>query len=308
MGATTGRTVSAGIVQRLREALTQGEPRSYQQLADHAQCTVRSVRNYLARSSEIFGFDIEATRNAKHQVLVRALTPTPQPETTSSTTNDPFSSAFLDALFPATRTTPSRCVVIALPNMPRYGLHQERIARTWAACSRSREQAVRLRIPTLCHSNTVWSKGVVVHHDAGVVLVGIPCDATSWSQIMSIGLHSVPDEAGLLEEVPKQRPAWIDDVSLRDLIDIPFCGAPISDEPMVDVHVRFDAKLTEQLRSCVWHRSQQVVLRTDGRLDVRFGPVPLARAASWAASFGSGATIIGTKALRKAVKKRSFSP
>jgi hypothetical protein len=121
-------------------------------------------------------------------------------------------------------------------------------------------------------------------------------------------LHRLPDEPDLIEPIDRSPPAWLNDVSLDQLIDLPFCAKPPGDDEMVDVHVRFDASLTDRLRHCVWHRSQLMVLRTDGELDVRFGPVPLRLAASWACSFGLAVTVLGDKRLRKTVKKKSFSP
>ncbi len=305
MRATTGRAVSATILQRLHQALAQGEPLSYQQLADHARCTVRSVRNYLDQPAQLFGFPIEKSRDPQHRVLVRAIL---SPPVVPHTDVDPFHEAFLHALFPNDAPPTPRPVIVALPSLPRYGRHQALVARRWADHSRTRTQALRLRVPDFAINPNLWPLGVVIHQHAGVVLVGLPCDAKAPTQPLSIELHRLPDEPDLLESIDRNPPPWLNDVTLDQLIDLPFCAAPPGDDAMVDVHVRFDASLTDRLRHCVWHRSQLMVLRTDGELDVRFGPVPLRLAASWACSFGSGVTVLGDKRLRKTVKKRSFSP
>lgn len=305
MRATSGRAVSATILQRLHQALAQGEPLSYQQLADHAGCTVRSVRNYLDQPAQIFGFPIEKSRDPQHRVLVRAILsshPDHHPDV------DPFHDAFLHALFPDDPPLTPGPVVVALPGLPRYGRHQAIVARQWADHSRTRSQALRLRVPDFALHTSLWPLGVVIHQHAGVVLVGLPCDANAPTQPLTIELHRLPDEPDLLEPIDRMPPAWLDDVALDQLIDLPFCATPPGDDEMVEVHVRFDVSLTDRLRQCVWHRSQRMVLRTDGELDVRFGPVPLRLAASWACSFGAGATVLGDKRLRKTVKKRSFSP
>ena len=307
MRANTGRAVSASIVQRLRQALATGESFSYQQLAEHADCTVRSVRNYLAASTEVFGFPLEKTRNHKHEVLVRARVelPTVQP----TTGDDEHSDAVLRALLPDPFSSTPQPIVVVLPNLPRYGQHQVDVARTWAECTRPQTHALRVRCPAMQPSTLLWPRGVLVHHQAGVVLAGFPLSATAPSHLVTIALHNVPDAPDVLEhqDVDEQPAAWMNDVCLDKLLDLPFCSSPSPDIPSVDVHVRFEAYLTERLRLCVWHRSQRVVLRTDGRLDVRFGPVPLPLAASWAASFGASVTVMGNKQLRKAVKKRSFT-
>ncbi len=303
MRATTGRAVSATILQRLHQALAHGEPLSYQQLAEHAGCTVRSVRNYLDQPAEIFGFPIEKSRDSQHRVLVRAVLSSP---VSPPADVDPFHDAFLHALFPS--DAPSGPVVVALPNLPRYGRHQALVARRWAEHGRSRNQAVRLRFPGFSLHPTLWPLGVVVHHHEGVVLIGLPCDASAPSSPLAFALHRLPDDPDLLEPIDRTQPPWLKDVSLEQLVDLPFCATPPGDDTMVEVHVRFDASLTDRLRHCLWHRSQVLVLRTDGQLDVRFGPVPLRLAASWVCSFGSGVSVQGDKRLRKAVKKRSFSP
>jgi hypothetical protein len=312
MRATTGRAISASIHQRLRDALARGEPLTYQELADLAGCTVRSVRNYLARPTEIFGFPIERSRDENNRVVVRAnVSPDALPGSTTPTA-DPFQDAFLQALFPAASTDATndhRNVVVAFRGMPRYSEQHAVIARRFLQASTIRTFALRLRLRDDPADLVLWPIGVVVHNLSGVVLVGLPYGNEDTSQLHAIELSRILDDPNTLEQVPGTPCSGLEDVVIEQVMDLPFCAClPDASTPMTDVHVRFDPSLTNGLRDCIWHHGQRVVLRRNGELDVRFGPVPLHLAASWAASFGAGVRVLGGKKLRKAIKKGSFLP
>lgn len=309
----TGRAVSAAIHQSLKDALLQGEPLTYQQLAERAGCTVRSVRNYLARAEEIFGFPVDKSRDSEHRVVVRAQG-TPRARTRATPPTDPFHGALCRALFPDDQQASAQPepVVVAFQGLPAYSMHQANVARAWAlAASDGQPTAYRLTLRQPQMSVVLWPVAVVVHANTGVILVGIPPAAPAPDQLVTLPLASVADEADAIAPdrqavVPAFDPRGIE---LEAWIDLPFSGLrPDPREPTVDVHVRFEPTAAARVLRRVWHRSQRVVLRRDGELDVRFGPVPLAAAASWAASFGSALSVLGDKKLRKAVKKRSFVP
>lgn len=309
MRATTGRAISASIHQRLKDALARGEPLTYQELADLAGCTVRSVRNYLARPTEIFGFPIERARDENNRVIVRANVPPDAVPASTAATTDPFQNAFLQALFPTDPQSDNHNVVVALRGMPKYSAQHAIIARRFLQASTARTFALRLRLRDDPADLVLWPIGVVVHNLFGVVLVGLPYGNEDTSQLHAVELSLILDEPDTLEQVPGTPCTGLEDITVEKAMDLPFCTClPDASTPMTDVHVRFDPSLTNRLRDCIWHQGQHVVLRRNGELDVRFGPVPLHLAASWAASFGAGVRVLGGKKLRKAVKKGSFLP
>lgn len=310
----TGRAVSAAIHQRLRQALAKGEPLTYQQLADQAGCTVRSVRNYLARAQDIFGFTVEKSRDDEHRVVVRAVGLKPPRAPSAKKDLDPFDAALASALFPDDATTSGsrNTVIVAFRGLPAYGSHQTLVARRWAKAPKSKSStALRVALRHDSAEVVLWPIAVVVHNLSGVVLIGAPPDAERPDQIVCLDLASVRDEPDAIEDAPDAlAPGFeLEEVVVDDLLDLPFSAhKPNPDEPMTDVHVRFEPVLATTLAHRIWHRSQRVVLRRNGELDVRFGPVPVGLAASWAAGFGAGVRIMGDKKLRKAIKKKSFVP
>jgi hypothetical protein len=318
----TGRAVSAAIHSRLRDALAQGEPRTYAQLAEHAGCTVRSVRNYLSRSKEIFGFAVEQTRAAgSHSVLVRAAGVPAQvrasPEISSS-----LVAGLRDRLFhteSATRTPDDRptCLTVCFRGIPSYSALHEKLLTCWLqACCQVPRSAVRLRVSgrDAAPELMLWPLGAVLHNIEGLLLVGLPLEADALDAVRVINLDSVSTDSDAIEWVDRKQtgePAVdLSAVDLAELIDLPFSACPVGQDSRVavNVHVRFEAAIANRMRTRVWHRAQTAVLRTDGSLDVKFGPVDLDVAASWVSSFGDAARVVGDKKLRKAVKKRSFCP
>ena len=309
MRATSGRAVSATILQRLQHALAQGRPLTYLELAQQAGCTVRSVRNYLQHAEQLLGFDVEKKRD-RERVLVRAVLSSPSslpPSSCFRSDASPLDSALSDRLFPPSTVNPLSCVQIAFPNLPHYAEHHARVCQAWIRHAQSRTHALRFLIPTVTSTAPLWPLGIVVNHHMGIVLIGFPCHETDPKNRWTLELIRLPNESTLWEPIEREAPDWVKALSVRDLFDSPFCFLSDQEDKTIDVHVRFDASLTERLRHCVWHSSQSVVLRTDGMLDVRFGPVSLAWAASWVSSFGASVTVLGDKKLCKTVKKRSFS-
>lgn len=307
----TGRAVSAAIHQRLRDALASGKPHTYQELADIADCTVRSVRNYLARSQDIFGFPIRRERDSEHRVVVRAVGLESNRAPTS--TPDPFGDALLHALFPdeaTSRSTPP--IIVAFHDFPSYGTHQRNIARRWAAaCASNDRNANVLRLDPMRPAEiTLWPICVVVHDIDGIVLVGLAAQDDA-NHVAVVPLSRVVNEPGALRAVEPERlrDRDVESSELLAALHLPFrAGTPQPDDIFVDVHVRFDPRLAEALRERRWHPRQRVTMRKSGELDVQFDAVPLRAAASWVSGYGEGVRVVGDKKLRKAVKKSAFLP
>jgi hypothetical protein len=322
MRGMTGRAVSAAIHSRLKEALASGEPMSYAQLAKAAGCTVRSVRNYLARSSEIFGFTIEQSRpHRSHSVLVRAVGL--PPPTAVQDLSVVMAEALRARLFVDSQPldAPSHSALAALRvsmrGVPVYGSHHESVLSRWVdVAGRRPRRAVRLRLQAdrPAHAELMlWPLGAVLHNLEGLLLAGVPIDAESLDAVQLVALDLVAAESDamqVLERSDTGDPGLdLSSIELGELLDLPFATRPRPTTPgsSVDVHVRFDPCCAGRLQHRLFHRSQRAVLRTDGSLDVKFGPVEIEAAASWVASFGRSIKVMGDKRLRKTVKKRSFS-
>ncbi len=317
---TTGRAVSATIHIRLREALQRGEPMSFAQLAAAADCTVRSVRNYLARARDIFGFDVEQRRApGGHAVLVRALVDPVPVAPARVMRSGSIAERLRDGLFHADPTEaargPSPSLLVAFRGLPAYTTEHERLLEAWLqACEAEPRCAVRLSLSRPASVEALlWPVGAVIHNLDGILLLGLPIEAESPEKVQAIELDAVltgVEALRLIDRGESGDPALdFTSIDLRELIDLPFCSAPrCSATRTVDVHVRFDPCAAERVRSRWWHKGQSAVLRTDGCLDLEFGPVPLGAAAGWVASWGDAVKVVGDKKLRKAVKKRDFAP
>ena len=318
----TGRAVSASIHSRLHDALMQGEPMTYAQLAQHAGCTVRSVRNYLARSQEIFGFAVEQLRApGSHAVMVRAKAARPQ-VARSTDLSALLGAAVRDRLFrtePPARTSADRRLplIASFRGIPSYAAEHEKMLGLWLdACSEVPRRAVRLRNRAAASNpeQVLWPLGAVLHNQEGLLLVGLPLEADALDALRVINLENVSTEADAMSCLARSEtgePALdLGALELGELIDLPFSVHPRNADgrPTVQVHVRFEPELAERMRSRLVHRSQAAVLRTDGSLDVKFGPADLNVAACWARSFGKAVQVLGSKKLRKAVKKGGFAP
>jgi hypothetical protein len=318
----TGRAVSATIHGRLLEALLQGEPKTYAQLAEHAGCTVRSVRNYLERSQEIFGFRVQQSRApGSHCVLVRAAAPALASRRSSPALVDGLAAAVRERLFHLERPAPAQgerpaTIIASFRGIPSYGPDHERLLDSWVtACTARPRLAVRLRCPGLEPPECIlWPLAAILHNVEGLLLVGLPLEADSLDAVRVVNLERVSTEPGglaLTQRGETGEPAVdLESIDVHELIELPFSARPMRQDGRTDVevHVRFEPELAERMRNRLWHRGQEAVLRTDGCLDVKFGPVDLDVAASWASSFGSAVRVLGSKKLRKTVKKGRFVP
>ena len=323
MRGLTGRAVSAAIHSRLQQALTSGEPMTYVQLATAGGCTVRSVRNYLARSREIFGFEVEHSRPAGgHAVVVRAVGS--QRSSGDSKLAASLATGLLARLFPDSSAagqdaaSPNACLRVSLRGMPVYSSHLEAALDTWIQVAAQRpRRAVRLHLAQSDDTHhgelMLWPLCAVLHNIDGIRLVGLPIDADHTDALQVVDLQLVRSESDavqLLEPKDTGDPSVdLSSIDLGDVLDLPFTTRPRSADPKarVDVHVRFSPASAPRLQQQLLHRSQRAVLRTDGSLDIRFGPIDIDVAASWVASFGDSVRVLGDKRLRRVVKKRTFS-
>lgn len=326
MRASTGRAVSAAIHSHLREALADGTPKTYAQLAASAGCTVRSVRNYLERCEDIFGFRIERYRDGGHSLMVQAVATNPAelaapvaaPD--SPVVADAFATALADALLPNRpgaadrRALASSFLLFSFRGLPVLGPHQCAVLQAWIdACASTSPRPVRLRLvdgapgaPEL----SAWPVAAVVHNVEGIQLLALPLEADSSEGLRTVDLSLVENHANAfswIESAESVEPPFdFKSLNLAEMFGSPFSACAGSDAPLVQVHVRFAAAFAPVVQSRLWHSNQRAVVRRDGCVDLRFGPVRLDAAASWVASLGRAVEVVGDKKLRKAVKKRSF--
>ena len=230
----------------------------------------------------------------------------------------PLERALASGLFPALAAEPesSPPLFVALRGMPQFGRHHAAHLQTWLDAAQARPRhAVHVRLanaPRPASDVVLWPLAAVIHQPPGIVLVGVPVEGDGLQSVAMVDLATIDDEPDALtassagEDIDPN--VDLDAIDVQNLFDLPFGldQRNAADVPRVDVHVRFAPELGLRLQACVWHPSQRVVLRRDGQLDVRFGPVALATAASWAASFGQSIRVLGDKRLRKTVKKRAF--
>lgn len=200
-------------------------------------------------------------------------------------------------------------IVVATHGLACYSPDLHDIAVQFAGACSARDYAVQLAMADGSDDVVLWPLAVVFHNVFGVLLVGLPYESQVLSDLQTLPLSRVLPDVSRVKQVQGKRCKALDDANVHELLDLPFTAwTARADDVMTRVHVRFDAKIAQHLVNVRWHRQQQVVLRTDGKLDVRFGPVPLDQAASWLASFGTAVRVLGGKKLRKTLRKGNFSP
>lgn len=222
-----------------------------------------------------------------------------------------FASALLACFFgeQTGEASDSSSIVVATHGLACYNPVLHDISVQFADACRARDFAVQLAMADGSDDVVLWPLAVVLHNVFGVLLVGLPYESQVLSDVLTVPLSRVLPDISRVKQVQGKRCKALDDANVHELLDLPFTAwTARADVAMTRVHVRFDAKISQHLMSVQWHRQQQVVLRTDGKLDVRFGPVPLDQAASWLASFGTAVRVMGGKKLRKTLKKGNFSP
>jgi hypothetical protein len=292
--------------------LLQGKPMTYQQLAAQAGCTVRSVRNYLNHAQSLFGFSIKKTRVPGSRVLlITADMPAPPPA--HSPLRSLLGELLFHHLFPAHQHDDVPTGMAIIDGWPAYDPRHRLIADRWiAACQHDPWKPVRLHCSSAGNSleRVLWPVTTLLHVADGVSLIGVDVASQTSPSFVRVGLADIlPDEDGVtpvegdLLLPASTRRQWIELCSTAPVVR--FGG---EDDTIVNLHLRFLPPVVDDVRHRVWDTSQRVVFRRDGAMDLHIPRVPLSWAASLAASFGEGVEVLGSKKLRKAVKKRKFLP
>jgi hypothetical protein len=301
----TGRAHSARIVAKLREALMSGRMLDSGELAAHAGCDARTVRNYLADATAVLGFDVERTRGPRGVVRLRARASDPG-ETIDAIALH-LARKLLATLFPIAGTTVDRAprqvraqVVVAVRGAREYGEAHLRVLRRWLTAASARPRcALQLTYAGGSESGArvVWPLGIVVRDGARVYLVGIPEIAEDARTVRIFALERVrTDGVKVLDvEASGSPPPGMDAARIEDFIDVPFSMFPARHADEVRVHVRFDAAQARHIEGRRWHRSQHVRHCADGTLDVRFGPSDRGEALAWVRQWGASVRVLGDK-------------
>lgn len=74
-------------------------------------------------------------------------------------------------------------------------------------------------------------------------------------------------------------------------------------EDEIDVHLRFSPYMARWIREGVWHESQRLVERRDGRVDLHMTVRGLVDVTSWVLSFGGECEVLGPPLLREKVQE-----
>ena len=315
MRASSGRAVTATIHQRLRDALLQGRPLTYEQLAQQAGCTVRSVRNYLSNAEPIFGFTITKTRKkGSRTVLVSAVVPRPKASERPPTVQNLLGDVLTEGLFHSKdAATRNLFVLPALDGWPAYERGHQTVLEAWLeACKQDPWVPVRLSIRSDVQraEKALWPLAVSLHATQGILLLASLVGSSEAFTPTVIALADTIPERNAVHPVNQDlslpletRRDWRQRITSSNLVRY----GTESPSTWVDLHLRFEADLVPSIRRNIWDPAQHVVFRRDGSMDLLIPHVPLDWAASLACSFGRNAEVIGDKKLRKAVKKRNFS-
>ncbi len=295
---------------------------TYADLAKHAGCTIRSVRNYLQHAEDIFGFPVERVRGKQHSIYVVAASKPVQPPASQPNWQDLAETAFVQIVSSSasasTLLLDNAPVVVACRGLPQYSHHQRSAVGHWISATKLQpRKPIRLQLASTSGEDQevqAWPVGVIMHNVDGIVLVMVPIDADAALEVRAICLAALsdsPDAVTVLasnDAVPV--PARLESFDWAAHFDLPFCTRPRPQDRKAQamVRVRFSSKLATQVQNRVWHASQHTVLRKDGSTDVSFGPVDLGAAASWVSSWGKAVEVLGDKRLRKTIKKRNFVP
>jgi len=68
-----------------------------------------------------------------------------------------------------------------------------------------------------------------------------------------------------------------------------------------EVHLRFDASVAHRVREAIWHRSQRLVERPDGQLELTVTVAGIVEIRPWILSWGDAVEVLGPEALRESV-------
>lgn len=301
--STSGRSISATIVGRLRSALASGRALTYGELAREAGCSERTVRNYLGVAEPALGFAITRERGPDRVVRVRAARPDDQATIEELAHN--LAAQMLHALFPVAGTSferPARHsraqVVVSARGAYRYSERELRALRAWLRAADERPRvAVRFQYESFSSGpgeRIVWPLGIVVRDLARVYLVGVPAEAEDGRDVRSYALERVEapkrgqavsvlrgDEAGA-------PPRGIDRAVVEHGIDLPFSMYPPDTPGAVMVRVRFSPEQAPYIVGRVWHRKQRFRKLRGGGVELTFGPAERTEVEAWVRTWGRG--------------------
>jgi hypothetical protein len=285
---------------------------TYEELAQAARCTARSVRNYLDDARRTIGAPVERVRGADR--TVRVLLRASEESVTIEHIGRTLAREMLRGIFPVAGTAlersgkpPRTQVVVAVRGAYQYDELHMRALRRWLDASQARpRRAARFTYAGReTRERVVWPVGIVVRDLARVYLAGVPEEADDGRDVRTYALERVlvrgagvrgPQVlSGSSAGVP---PDGVDSARIVDAIDLPFSIYP-PDVDGVMVHVRFTPDQARYVEGRLWHVTQRVRRLHDRSLDVRFGPANLDEAAAWVRQWGDGASTIGDERLRR---------
>ncbi|MBV6418705.1 MAG: hypothetical protein CMLOHMNK_03635 [Steroidobacteraceae bacterium] len=308
----SGRSVSAGIVGRLRSALASGRALTYGELAREAGCTERTVRNYLDLAEPALGTAITRERGPDRVVRVRAAGSDDQ--TTIEALASNLAAQMLRTLFPVAGTSferPARGsraqVVVSARGAYRYSERQLRALRAWLRAADERPR-VTVRFAYQSFSSgpgerIVWPLGIVVRDLARVYLIGVPAEADDGRDVRSYALERVvvPKRGSavtvLRGEEAGSPPRAIDRAVVEHAIDLPFSMYPPDTPGSVMVRVRFSAEQAPYVVGRLWHRNQRFKKLRGGGVELTLGPAERTETEAWVRQWGEAvtATMTGAK-------------
>jgi len=138
----------------------------------------------------------------------------------------------------------------------------------------------------------VWPLGIVVRDLARVYLAGVPAEAESARDVRTYGLERIAlhDSQSALEVASVadsgSPPAGLDEVHIRDGLDVPFSVFPPNEGDLVHLEARFCREQARHIDGRIWHSRQKVTRHRDGTLTIAFGPCNRGEAEAWLRQWG----------------------
>jgi WYL domain len=301
----SGRVASASFVVALRDALANGRPSTYRQLAERAGCTERTVRNYLAHADDTLGFKIRRTRGTDHAVRVYR-----HEEASGAALFEKLGRALawevLRNVFPLSgtalespRNTLSNLITVSTRGTYRYGEKHLSVLRRWLTLASSRpRRAVRFGYESadgVVSVREAWPVGMVLRDAARVFLAGVPAEATDGRTAHTYALEFVdlsktPALEPLDGRASGQPPPRLDNATVADFIDAPFSMFRPDADRSVRVRASFTPAAARYVRNRDWHAKQSFKTLSNGGVELSFGPAHRAEVESWLRGWGKDVT------------------
>lgn len=311
---TTGRAVSASIVERMRAALGSGRALTYSELAREARCTERTARNYLGLADSVLGFAVTRERGPDRVVRVRAAIADDQATVEDLAHN--LAAQMIRTLFPVAGTSFERTkrgsraqIVVSARGAYSYSERELRALRFWLRAADQRPRvAVRFDYGSFSSGSgerIVWPLGIVVRDLARVYLMGVPAEADDGRDVRSYALERVdfpkkgPAISLLRGEDAEAPPRGIDRAVVEHAIDLPFSMYPADTPGAVIARVRFSPEQAPYVMGRLWHRKQRFHRLKGGGVEMTFGPVERTELEAWVRTWGRGVTRLAVRDLGK---------